>query len=517
MLIRKHSEKVLTAAWCLILAIYWAAILFFNFAGAPRFYCTDMYSDMKYAEAVWEHKSIAPEGWVFGNQRYAVATPVLASVFYGLTGDHRIAMAIATCLMGLATVLSFCWMLRPLFSKLHQRLAAVVAFMSVILLSGDTIFLVNGWQLFFTMCSYYACYAITMFLAFGCYLRRSATWSRKTWAVLIFTCLMSIGTGIQSLRQTIIMTCPIAAMEALALLGRLRRKQPLMDQSLLVSSALVGSNLLGIALGKLLPVEQTTIYGSMNLNSLSEITSSIVPSLKTVTELFAEWGKVAAVIFLLIGIYIIYRIIKERSITADPMILCSVLVLTGAAAILFIDIVTTMEIRNIYYFPLFALMAMWFVWLYTRPKLVLQICGGALVCLCFLLTCTDKTKLTRHLKMPNPNHPIYTVVEDLKQQGITTVYSSWNCCEYIAVASDFTIDAGFWGSRVQPFRKIDYLCDPSETFDADSTQCVYVFERIEFAEWAIAAAAERGVELKLMKYYPELNFYIYTADVELMH
>lgn len=517
MKIRQHKDKIHTAFWLCLLCVYGFSILFFNFSGAPKFYCTDMYSDMKYAEAVWESKSIAPDGWIFGNQRYAVATPVLASIFYGLTGDHRIAMAIATCLMGLATILSFCWMLRPLFSKLHQRLAAAVAFLSVILLSGDTIFLTNGWQLFFTMCSYYACYAITMFLAFGCYLRRNATWTRKTWAVLIFTCLMSIGTGIQSLRQTIIMTCPILAMEALALLGRLRRKQPLADQALLISGGLVGSNLLGILLGKLFPVEQITIYGSMDLNSFSEMANSVVPSLKTALGLFGEWDKAAAVVLLLIGIYIVYHMIKDHSITADPMCLISTLVLTGTVAILGIDIVTTMEIRNIYYFPLFALMATWFVWLYARKGLALRICGAALICLCFLLTCTDKTKLPRHLKLPNPNNPIYTVVDDLKQQGITTVYSSWNCCEYIAVASDFTINAGFWESRVEPFEKIRFLCNPSEAFNATSSECVYVFERIEFAEMAITAAAERGVELKLMKYYPELDFYIYTADVELVY
>ena len=49
-------------------AIYFLFIVLINFSGNPSFYCTDMYSDMTYAEEVWNHKSIFPENWTFGNQ-----------------------------------------------------------------------------------------------------------------------------------------------------------------------------------------------------------------------------------------------------------------------------------------------------------------------------------------------------------------------------------------------------------------------------------------------------------------
>ena len=166
---RKKEEYFLTVFWILILCIYGIAIAFINFSQNPQLYCTDMYSDMLYAIEVWHQKTIFPDGWVFGNQLYAVATPVLAALMFGITKNPCIAMGIASSIMGVGVIASFGWMLKPIFPKLHERLAVVVAFMTVILLCGNAIHDVNGWQLFFTLCSYYSCYAITVFLAFGCF------------------------------------------------------------------------------------------------------------------------------------------------------------------------------------------------------------------------------------------------------------------------------------------------------------------------------------------------------------
>ena len=167
----KKEGQVVVVTLMLLLGIYWGAILHINFAKNPTWYCTDMYSDMLYSVEVWNQKSIFPNGWVFGNQLYVVATPVLAALFYGLTQDPCVAMGIASTLMGLGVVVSFYWMIRPFLMGLDERLMAVVWFMLAILLAGNPVGSTRGWQLFFTMCSYYACYAITVFLAFGCYLR----------------------------------------------------------------------------------------------------------------------------------------------------------------------------------------------------------------------------------------------------------------------------------------------------------------------------------------------------------
>ena len=46
-----------------------------------------MYSDAQIAKLMWEQKTIFPKNWIFGNQYYVIATPVLAAVMYGICGD----------------------------------------------------------------------------------------------------------------------------------------------------------------------------------------------------------------------------------------------------------------------------------------------------------------------------------------------------------------------------------------------------------------------------------------------
>ena len=61
----------------------------------------------------------------------------------------------------------------------------------------------------------------------------------------------------------------------------------------------------------------------------------------------------------------------------------------------------------------------------------------------------------------------------LIEKGYTTVYSGWNQCEDIAIASGGKITAGFWNrSTKDVFTPVMYLCDPS-VYEVDSDQCVY--------------------------------------------
>lgn len=514
MWVQKHSKKILTLIWCSILCVYWVAILCINFSQNPRHYCADMYSDMNYAAEVWQQKSITPEGWVFGNQRYVVATPVLAAIFWGLTGNHCIAMGIASSLMGLGTLLTFNWMLKPVFKELHERLAAMAAFMSVILLCGDAVFNYNGWQLLFTMCSYYSCYAITMFLGFGCYLRRNAAWSPKTYLMLVITCLLSIGTGMQSLRQTVIMVCPLLAAEFIKIVDCVVHKKRIFDRSLLITGVISISNLAGVLFSKLFPADQVQIFGSVNRISVFDMVSQIIPSIKNMFTLFRDMDTVAVVFFcLLFGCVVVYMV-RKRVFMKDPVILCTFLFVVGSAAILAIDIATTMRIRNIYYFPLYALAAIWFAWLYTHFGKAAQISVVGLLCICFVINCADK--LPRYLRLPRENYPLETVSTYLEENGITTIYSDWDCCEDIAIASDFNIKAGFWSATGEPYFKIDYLCNPN-VFDVDASECAYIFQGSEDAAIGVEAARERNVELVLMKYFSKFDIYVYTADVKVMN
>lgn len=124
----RKPKQPLVFLWLLVLLGYWTVIVCINLSGSASLYCTDMYTDMMYAEAVVKSGSLFPGGWVFGNQLYVAATPVLAALLLGITGDPALSMGLAATLMGLGVIASFSWMLRPVFRELHQRLAAVIIY-----------------------------------------------------------------------------------------------------------------------------------------------------------------------------------------------------------------------------------------------------------------------------------------------------------------------------------------------------------------------------------------------------
>lgn len=121
--------------WLLLAMVlaYFALICAVNFFAPPSFYDSDMYTDMRYAEEMWKHKSIFPDGWVFGNQLYAVSTPVVAGLFYGLTRNPVLAMGLASTVLAALVLLSFDWMLHPVVSGREGRMAGVLAFLWMVL------------------------------------------------------------------------------------------------------------------------------------------------------------------------------------------------------------------------------------------------------------------------------------------------------------------------------------------------------------------------------------------------
>lgn len=494
-----------------IIVIYFSAILIINFSQNPQIYCTDMYSDMTYAAEVWTHRSIFPDNWVFGNQLYVVATPVLAAVFYGLVNDHCIAMGLASSLMGIGTVLSFSWMLKPVFSSIRERLLAIAAFMSLILLCGGATCDLTGWQLFFTMCSYYACYAISVFLSFGCYLRSKSKWSPCFAAMLFAACLFSFGTGMQSLRQTAIMIMPMVAVEMLRKIHQIMHKEKLADKALLIVSLIAVSNLLGILVQKTLPVRQVEIFGALNFSGFSDILSNSIHSIINVFSLLhhVTMAQAAALTVLCLVIFV-YLVVKIHANKNRNAAICLSLFVISILVILTIDIFTTMNVRDIYYFLLYPLIIFAAVVIYTYGKKLTRY--GIAILLIITFVYNFNNKLLPDIPSADSDKGYTDVVDYLKSENIHTIFSGWNCGEKIGIASDWTIDVGFWNSHEIPFVPVKYLCDPS-IFDVDASECAYLFNSEYSASVAEQRARDLNIDFTLEKYFSEYNLYIYTSSV----
>lgn len=508
----KSKDCIYTAVWLFILLVYWVAIFCINFSKNPSLYNTDMYSDMIYATEVWTKKSLFPEGWVFGNQLYVVATPVLAALFCGLLHDPCIAMGIASTLMGFGVLISFTWMLKPIFVKYHERLAAAVFFMTLVLICGDSVFGENGWQLFFTMCSYYACYAIAAFLAFGCYLRSNSKWTTGFYTVLLLTCVFSFGTGIQSLRQTVIMVIPLIAVECLKFLYSIATKRKYSSKSMWIAGLLLISNVMGILFSKQIHVEKNEIFGDLVFLLPSDFLYNAVTSISTPFRLFTSYSTIAFILFAIICAGTIITIFSKKDWRDSHLFLCILLHIVSIAGILAIEITTTMYVREIYYFLLYPLAAIALAFAYSRITISRSLFAIIVLILTFT---TSRQELQGYLHTPKPYYPIQQVSDYLEENEITTIYSHWNIGEKIAIASDFNIQVGFWDYSLDVFNSVKYLCNPS-IFDMEAEEYVYVVKGEDTFTKANAVAQEQNISLNLMQYFPDFDFYVFSSEQRLM-
>lgn len=498
-------QPVSLLLWGILAVCLWG-IFRINPAGDPVLYQTDMYTDMMYAVRVWETKNLFPDGWVFGNQLYVLATPVLAALFYGLTHDMMLGMGIASSVMTVLVLVSFAWMLRGG----RRALLGCVLLVSLSFLVGDPVYSMKGWQLFFTMCSYYSCYLIAAFLAFGCYVRSREGKLRG----LFLACILAFAMGVQSLRQTAVMICPLLAVEGVCALWRLVKKERLWTASLLTVLALTVSNLIGLVTAKLLIIEQVEIFGGIALKPFSEIIGSIVPAVQTALSMLVPgqytlllWG-VAAVG---LPLWCLVLVLTAKAKDGEG-VLWLLLFTVSPLVILAIDVFTTMAVRDIYYFMLIPMAAVAAVLLYEhggklfRGLVLIGTVGlFALNCLTGLLTVPANSDSERYA----------AVADSLIERGITTVYSPWNCGEQLALASNGEITAGFWDQPSEPFKSMQYLCDPS-VFDGAADECAYVFLDAHHAELAVREAANRGAELVMLTDYADDGWYIGLCDVNLM-
>lgn len=510
-----NYNRVTKIGCCLVLLVYFGMICYVNFYGNATLYDTDMYSDMMYAVKVWEQKSLFPENWLFGNQLYVIATPVLAAIIYGLIHSPICAMGLASLLMGIGVILSLNWMLKPIFKDINSRLICCVTFMTMTLFSGGFRG-VNGWQLFFTFCSYYACYAINCFMCFGCYLRSNHILKFPSIIIFGLSYLFSFATGIQSLRQTVIMILPLLLVEFVKIIYNIIHKNKILQNSLLITILFTVSNISGVLYSKINTVNQTQIFGEIKLVAFSDIVSNILNTFHNITELFNYYSLVLArtlvIIVVLVSILVVMHIIHNKN---NKALICISLFICSIFCICLINILTTMNIRNIYYFMLFPLISILSSYIYSyEVKTIKNIIVAFLLILSSLLIVYNFTYQTDdHIKK---DAEFKEIGEYLLDNDITTIYTCWGLADNIAIVSNFEIKAGFWDTKDKPFECAMYLCD-SKVFMESPGQCAYVFRGKESVDIAKNVAEQNNLDFTFNKYFAEGDIYIYTSKDQILN
>ncbi len=517
------TEKLLTLPVALVLLAFFAVFCLINYPGFERMCTADMYEDTLVARLMWEQKTLFPEGYTFGNQFYVVATPVLAALFYGLTGSLNTGMALATTAMSAFILLSFAWMLRPFakngFSILCGMLALVSCAYAPFLPSLD-----EG-QLFFIMASYYACYLICVFVCFGDYVRASFSDAPRP-AAFILSLLLCFGTGMQSLRQTCVSVLPVLALElALCLYGRLRPGAGLRcgRRGLVRALGCAMANLAGVGLMKLLDKPQYTIYNGASVFDGASVLGKLQATLsgaKRVSGL--EWvGGGNPLVFTLLFVFFTAVLLaaarlalKKDSRVSAGLRRCWWLCVISLLAVVSASLVTSVNIREIYLFMYYPLLAFSFVMVMDRLNGKLRAALAALLCLLAVGGGAASYREVADYALDDTPTDAQQVCELAMEGGYELVYGSLDhSAAKVAVWSDGALTAGGWEQGII-FKVVPYI-NAQDIYDwTDYRRAVFVI--MPWEEEACRTETEgNGAQLTLLGQYGEMK--VYSSDRQLLY
>ena len=354
-----------------VLLYLWAN--FFN----RQVFNLDMYSDAQVAKLMWEQKTLFPENWVFGNQLYVVASPVLSALFYGLCKDSILAMGMAsTVMMGIQLAL-FVWMLRPYVGKTSSA-AGLYAIGGAVILGTSVCNCTNGMQLLYTMASYYACYMIGLLLCLGVYLRLKEG-TKVNIAAIAAALVMTFGLGMQSARETLVLIAPLIAAEVIVLIvDRSEQLRNIRRTGFVL--ALTGANVLGLILSKSVPVVQNKAIPGLALpTSFSELLSNMSESFKFFVDITGlnylhhslKWKPLFLLALFICAVSLfalckaIISVVRKKREPIAFLILFSALSLCAVFAV---GAFLGFRLRTIYYFVWFLLSSLSFVYVLETIK-----------------------------------------------------------------------------------------------------------------------------------------------------
>lgn len=512
------TEKLLGLLTLIAILGFIAVFAIINFKGFVNFCDPDMYEDTLIARLMWEQKTLFPYGYVFGNQLYVIATPVLAALFYGLTGSQNTSMALATSVMTVLILLSFRWMLKPFVKNRLSLLSATLMLMACAF--GNRLIEQDLGQLLFVMCSYYACYVVTMFVVMGDYARAIEGTATRP-AVFVLSLFLCFATGMQSMRQTCMMVLPILAFQCLLIVIDWVKNRRFVWENVKIPSlraiAYMLANLAGILVIKLMDVHQNTIYESSGAD-LGQKISAIYGALLGISgfkwaysdyPFFTVMAVSEAILLACALAFQIKRIKAGGGISALWWLL-----LISIAAAVSASLVTPLSIRGVYlftYYPLVAVSAL--LVMESSPQraryaLALAFCIFAVgnIKHSYFTSVQDSLK-----EVDNP----YSQISDWAvENGYELVYADYsNAAPKIAVNSNGKLISGGWNREIM-FKAQEYLNLQNIYSEEDVERAIFVFQEHEL-DYAFEAAEAGGGELIFQGRYGD--FYVYTSTVQLMY
>lgn len=214
-------ESILSCGIILLLMVYMGIFLYLNMAKYAQHVDSDIAAEALLAREIWTEKTLTPDNWIASTERYLFGMPVLASLFYGMTGSMQTAVGIACVLIGAVFSITFYWFTRRLGLS---RMASIVSLLALCALP------INGLRndgqmvpfvmlLLFVFADYYALHSILFFLCIIFYLhlkeKRTVSSLYGGYWFFLFGATTVLACGGQRCLQMVVL--PLAVVEMISL------------------------------------------------------------------------------------------------------------------------------------------------------------------------------------------------------------------------------------------------------------------------------------------------------------
>lgn len=491
---RIKREKIFSVVLTVLLLGFVGMVFYINFSINPEYYDGDIYNDINYAKEAWKAKSLFPKDWIFGNQTYVVATPVLAALFYGITGNGFTAMAIASCIMTVLTLLTYDWMTRTLFSY-NERTAGFLFMIGFLLLKAHVATSQQGIQAFFTMASYYACYFINAFIVYGCYVRiRQGKFTGKHIIPAIIGVALSFGTGMQSLRQTAVMALPLVACEVLLIIiYSAKDKRFAISYSTLFSAIVFIANIAGLVAMRFIEINQNSIYGTTAfVSSFKDFFRKLFLNMESVALTFGldalelRVRLVASIPFLLIiligFILCVKDYIKNKCNEQGRFVLVMLLTL-GCVSVFAAGVLTDVVNRALYYFMIYPLLAVCVSYIIVKFEKKRDVLFAVVAVFAAGMIIFRTAGAVEEIKAgKDKNSTAHQIANYMLDNGYDTIYSVFGLSGVMDGAENVVVASGDKIHLVQfknvdsskPMKPVEYLCVKDGYKQWDNSKSLYL-------------------------------------------
>lgn len=491
---RIKREKIFSVVLTVLLLGFVGMVFYINFSINPEYYDGDIYNDINYAKEAWKAKSLFPKDWIFGNQTYVVATPVLAALFYGITGNGFTAMAIASSIMTVLTLLTYDWMTRTLFSY-NERTAGFLFMIGFLLLKAHVATSQQGIQAFFTMASYYACYLINAFIVYGCYVRiRQGKFTGKHIIPAIIGVALSFGTGMQSLRQTAVMALPLVACEVLLIIiYSAKDKRFAISYSTLFSAIVFIANIAGLVAMRFIEINQNSIYGTTAfVSSFKDFFRKLFLNMESVALTFGldalelRMRLVASIPFLLIiligFILCVKDYIKNKCNEQGRFVLVMLLTL-GCVSVFAAGVLTDVVNRALYYFMIYPLLAVCVSYIIVKFEKKRDVLFAVVAVFTAGMIIFRTAGAVEEIKAgKDKNSTAHQIANYMLDNGYDTIYSVFGLSGVMDGAENVVVASGDKIHLVQfknvdsskPMKPVEYLCVKDGYKQWDNSKSLYL-------------------------------------------